>query len=111
MIDHLTYHLTPEGLSRVGGLMMLLGFEEVEPNDPFEHGYSVRWFERHVRPLVHFVADDSGECDSLALGHFCVVVSPDRFEEAADSRYCVRNSGSGRIWLEHDQVRVEVRSS
>jgi hypothetical protein len=111
MINHVTYHLGPRGLKGIGALMELLGFIEVEPDDPFEHGYDVRWFKNATTPLVHFVSDDSGEQDMLALGHFCVVVPRPVYDRAAQSKWCVRNSGSGRIWLQHDIVRIEVRSS
>jgi hypothetical protein len=66
MINHVTYHLGPRGLKGIGALMELLGFIEVEPDDPFEHGYDVRWF---------------------------------------------KNASSSDLWLQHDIVRIEVRSS
>jgi hypothetical protein len=111
MINHVTYHLSQEGIEGVDAVMALLGFIEVEPDDPFEHGYNVRWFKNATTPLIHFVADYSGQHDILALGHICVVVRPTTYELAAQSVWCVRNSGSGRIWLQHDAVRIEVRSS
>lgn len=114
MINHVTYQLTPEGLKSIGGLMSVLGFQEVEPDDPFEHGYDVRWFKRAAPPLIHFVSEAMSArrpWPNLGLGHFCVMVSPEVYKRCAGSAYCSRNSGSGRIWLEWDKVRVEVRSS
>jgi hypothetical protein len=117
MINHVTYHISRDALKSrmLTGYMRLLGFEEVEPNDPFEHGYDVRWFRSEIgaepdQPLIHFVADGASLDVKLGLGHFCVAgVGVERFEHCSASAYCVRNSGSGRIWLEYDRVRAEVR--
>lgn len=113
MINHVTYHLTPDGLATVDQVMKLLGFTEVEPDDPFEHGYSVRWFHplHRLPPWVHFVSDGTTPGDQLALGHFCVIVPRERFKKARKSDWLHRDSGSGRIWLLHDNVRIEVRPS
>lgn len=115
VIDHVTYHLSPAGLDAIGRPMKILGFREATPDDPFEHGYDVRWFHpiHRLKPWVHFVAtpEKPFHIDSLELGHFCVVVTPERYAKAATSEWCVRNSGSGRIWLKCDAVRIEVRPS
>ena len=126
MINHITYHLSQEAIGRpvLGRLMKLVGFEEVTPDDPFEHGYEVRWFKDREAlwlgldsPLIHFVASEDRTPPSsqrgLGLGHFCVVVPPERFEACRRSDYLARDSGSGRIWLEYDsgRLRIEVRSS
>lgn len=112
MINHITYHLSPMGLHDIGGLMNALRFQEIATDDPFEHGYNVRWFARTGSPNVHFVADGNGG-DKLVLGHFCVMVPEDHFRELRDPEnpWLVRDSGSGRIWLQCDNVRIEVRSS
>lgn len=114
MIDHVTYHMTNKGLvaDDLDEMMKILGFIEVEPDDPFEHGYQVRWFAPlyRTKPWIHFVADGRNG-DLLRLGHFCIITTKLRFKWAAESRWCVRDSGSGRIWLEHDAVRIEVRPS
>lgn len=129
MINHITYHLSKEaiGYSSLEEIMNLIGFEEFEPNDPFEHGYDVRWFRMPVQPdspvwimtqtVVHFVADDTPESamnayNGLGLGHFCVIgVGKKRFDRIRKSDYCPRDSGSGRCWLEYDngRLRIEVR--
>jgi hypothetical protein len=115
-VNHVTYQLSKDALEGVDALMLLLGFVEVEPDDPFEHGYNVRWFKHagqlHGEPLIHFVAeepDDDLNRVSLGLGHLCVKVDDVTMLQAAASRFCVRNSGSGRIWLQHESFRVEVR--
>jgi hypothetical protein len=121
VINHVTYHLSREalGYSCLEEIMVdLLGFREIEPDDPFEHGYQVRWFQLIEAlgdpglPVIHFVAHGDRDPYRLGLGHFCVVVAPDRFEACRKSDYCARDSGSGRIWLEYDncRLRIEVRS-
>lgn len=107
-MNHVTYHVTTAGLQQIGTFMRMLGYREAPPDDPFEHGYDVRWFSRPGSPLVHFVADGEPG-DVLALGHFCVVVAPAVYSLLIASRFLVRNSGSGRIWVQCDNVRVEVR--
>lgn len=122
-IDHVTYHV-PEGTladPRLSDFMCLLGLVEVEPRDPFEHDWNVRWWrsssgvfrlgavsETRVH-LVEGVAEGFGDCDALALGHFCVRVGAARFETLQKCSYLVRDSGSGRIWLGVSNLRVEVR--
>lgn len=116
-INHVTYQLSQDALEAVDALMYLLGFVEVDPDDPFEHGFNVRWFKHahsyHGEPVVHFVASDELYSPSrvhLGLGHLCVKVDEATMLKAASSVWCVRNSGSGRIWLQHESFRVEVRS-
>lgn len=130
MINHVTYQLSEEALgwSCLDEIMVeLLGFREIDPDDPFEHGWHVRWFQLIEAlgdtgfPVIHFVAAADDQVDTSAfrasrtavgLGHFCVVVSPDRFEACRRSDYLARDSGSGRLWLEYDnnRLRIEVRS-
>lgn len=111
MINHITCHILDEEFDDVRELMTELGFHEIPADDPFEHGYNVRWYSDGLgSPNVHFVAD-GGSGDWLQLGHFCVVLgSQAHFERLKRSRFLVRDSGSGRIWLQvADNVRVEVR--
>lgn len=116
MINHITYHVSINALQDIHEPMKLLGFQEVPPDDDYDlqPGYVVRWFRRAGSPLVHYVAyegyGDQQQGDQLDLGHFCVVVPPDVFERARKSKWCTRDSGSGRIWLCPDNVRIEVRS-
>jgi hypothetical protein len=88
MLNHVTYHLSRDelGFTCLEEIMVdLLGFEEVKPDDPFEHGYEVRWFrpvQSHRErsralqynvsspPLIHFVADGAAQDLGLGLGHF-----------------------------------------
>jgi hypothetical protein len=123
MLNHVTYQLSWEALAYTGlaEIMELIGFEEVEPTDPFEHGYEVRWFQperpslrsgRHAATVIHFVADGVAQDLALGLGHFCVAgLGVDRYTACCASDYCVRESGSGRAWLEYDggRLRIEVR--
>ena len=118
MIDHVTYHVSEDVLTSgdLGDFMGHLGFTEVIPDDPFEHGYQVRWFRTMTyvvpgtqHPLIHFVADDSGERDTLALGHFCVSIPKGLYGIATASKFCERNSGSGRAWLGFGGLRAEIR--
>lgn len=124
-IDHITYHVEPGTLANPDliGFMKLLGFEEIEPNDPFEHGWNVRWFrtdhdtdaDRKRTPAIHLVEGEvpSGitPFDRLVLGHICVkghgiVAITTR---ARAKGWLERDSGSGRIWLAFANLRVEVR--
>jgi hypothetical protein len=117
VLQHVTYHLSQEALGYIclGEIMELVGFEEVEPNDHFEHGYQVRWFcdtQTSALPFIHFVAGGPNEHAALGLGHFCVAgLGADRYAACCASDYCVRESGSGRAWLEYDggRLRIEVR--
>jgi hypothetical protein len=119
VLQHVTYHLSQEalGYTCLGEIMELVGFEEVEPNDHFEHGYQVRWFrptraDEPYATLIHFVAGGPNEHAALGLGHFCVArLGVDRYTACCASDYCVRESGSGRAWLEYDggRLRIEVR--
>jgi hypothetical protein len=123
-VNHITYQLSPEalGYSCLDELMELIGFEEIEPGESVPEGWSIRWFADKERgdhnciaPVLHFVACRirwTYRYDSVALGlgHFCVRVGT-RYEECRRSDYCVRDSGSGRVWLEYDnkRLRIEVR--
>jgi hypothetical protein len=120
MIDHVTIHVQPGALdSHVWrSFFRLLGMEEVAPNDPYEHGYRVRWWaefedgdEPPRKPFVHLVETDDGERDFPALGHFCVSgIKPSSIRlRAMRLGVLERDSGSGRIWLSFAGVRVEVR--
>jgi hypothetical protein len=125
MLHHVTYHVKPGALtgSDIKVFMSTLGFRETDPSvDGLEDGWNVRWFERGwPRPStkIHFVegAFEVGEgrerhtehFDRLALGHFCVRVGRARYGILRGSQWCVRDSGSGRIWLAFSNLRVEVR--
>lgn len=118
MIDHLTIHVPPGTLERddLAQFFDQLNMDEVPPNDVFEHGWKVRWFRDclHRGPAVHlvegFLEESEGlSQDRLGLGHFCVRVGQARVRRLASSHWCVRASGSGRIWLQCANIRVEVR--
>jgi hypothetical protein len=120
MIDHVTIHVHEGTLDRedLTDFMVLIGLSEIPPNDPFEHGWKVRWFRQLIgsgysppsAPAVHLVETDDGEEDLPNLGHFCVIVPAKRKEWLAKTEFCERDSGSGRIWLRFENIRVEVRS-
>jgi hypothetical protein len=136
-VNHVTFQLKPAAINTnkapggkrviegdlLADVMTLIGFEEIEPDDPFEHGYIVRWFRpRHrlgitVCPVIHFVAVEGKDARKwpwskvhLGLGHFCVVgLGEDAYRAAIASDYLLRDSGSGRAWLLYDSVRIEIR--
>lgn len=122
MIDHITFHVKPDVLPLTTLLEFWedLGFTEVRPDDPFEHGYEVRWFMPNpkyhglAKPMVHCVSLGLGaqmhRVGFAALGHICVVLPGLLFDEVRQGPFCTRDSGSGRIWAEHGTaIRVECR--
>lgn len=135
MIDHVTYHvpeptLEKDPVDHCLAFFEALGFEEIMPEDPFEHGWLVRWFVTYERnffrspmthrigPAIHLVEASFEEDqywprshDHLVLGHFCVVRPHREYRLLSQTPWCVRNSGSGRIWMQFANLRVEVRSS
>lgn len=125
MIDHLTYHVPPGTLNHPELLLFMktLGLIEIPADDPFEHGWEVRWF-RHFRNeppyqvRLHLVQGEhdfpdmsKADRDELILGHFCI--SGMEVEQirakAREMEWLDRDSGSGRIWLRFANLRVEVR--
>lgn len=116
MIDHVTIHVEPGTLKRadLADFFRIIGMAEVDADDPYEHGWDVRWFApwdkagATTKPYIHLVETDEGEHDIYALGHFCVVMDPDIIRTRAPERI-TRDSGSGRIWLGFANIRVEVR--
>lgn len=116
MLDHVTVHI-PEGSldgDDLPAFMALIGFREIPARDTlYEHDLKVRWFvpvHVGVEPVkLHFVETDNGEHDILAYGHFCVKMPKDRIRALSSHRLCTRDSGSGRIWMEYANIRVEVR--
>lgn len=128
MIDHVTYHVPHGALDdpELAEFLGILGLEEVEPKDKFEHGYKVRWFlplENDLggfgHPAIHLVDGDppptgtSPMHDQLALGHLCVIVPKRNYEWmkaiALNRQWLERDSGSGRVWLAFANLRVEAR--
>jgi hypothetical protein len=132
MINHVTIHVPAGTLDDpdLARFMMALGFHEVQPDDPFEHGWKVRWWRQAQRQgllgpfpdpkwttTLHLVEGEWAESeevtrrqDQYALGHFCVAGwGQISYQALAGSRWCVRDSGSGRVWLQFANIRVEVR--
>jgi hypothetical protein len=121
MIDHVTYHVAPGTLDDPDLPLFLeaIGLKEVEPDDPFEHGWKVRWFRSwgvRNRTTIHLVEgtfNPSGtlfqDQDDLVLGHFCVKVGATTYAALRATRWLDRDSGSGRIWMKFNNLRVEVR--
>lgn len=122
-LDHITYHIEGGKLGDItadddelGDFMKLIRFREIAVDDHFEHDWKVRWFlpvfsQPSWTPAIHFVETDEGEQDILSLGHFCVAVSEACMDQARASKWLTRDSGSGRVWLEYANLRVEVRPS
>jgi hypothetical protein len=120
-LNHVTYHVPPNTLygGEAEAFFTLLGFKEISADDTFEHGWAVRWFKDAFSeaPPIHLVEgiwSGAGEGfvsdqDLLALGHFCVLRPQRAYNMLKASRFCVRDSGSGRIWLQFANLRVEVR--
>jgi hypothetical protein len=115
--DHYTIHVGVGilGSTQLEKFFSLLQFDEIPPNDPYEHDWKVRWFRpRFGGPNVHVIETDDGEKDMIALGHFCLKFDTqervDSMEQVARQRdWLERASGSGRIWLSFGNIRVEVR--
>jgi hypothetical protein len=122
--NHGTYHVPLGTLreSRLEAFFTLLGFYEINPDDPHEHNWNVRWFKDAYSdgPLIHLV-EGAAEIPQLdgttihtdrdypGLGHFCVARPRKAYDLLARSPHCVRDSGSGRIWLQYANLRVEIR--
>jgi hypothetical protein len=118
MIHHITYQLREDeiGSPELAEFMSLLDLIEIEPQESVPEGWRVRWFADRGYPAIHFVSVPFLSSRWLApagwgLGHFCVDLPAEGIERARASGWCVRDSGSGRIWLQWGPVRVEVRSS
>lgn len=122
MIDHITYHVPPGTLAEpeLDVLMNILGFEEFPAAESVPDDWKVRWWKRSGQSLqnfrepdLHLVEGKTPDCaynhDLLCLGHFCVVVRPSEFSYLKGTRWCFRDSGSGRIWVGFANIRVEVR--
>lgn len=132
MVDHVTVHV-PAGTLDGDGIerfMHMIDFNEVDANDPlYTHEHVVRWFKAwenpahpRVQPLIHFVEGTpppelkkNGVYDQLVLGHICVAMPVRRMmlvsRLAREAGWLARDSGSGRIWLQFANIRVEVRPS
>lgn len=134
VIDHITYHVPPGTLGdpdvnpELQQFMNSLGLYEIPANDKFEHGWRVRWWKAssppnffivRTAPALHLVEGETknpndplgldGRGDQLVLGHLCISGNLARFEALKTSKWLTRNSGSGRIWLQFANLRVEVR--
>lgn len=106
MVNHVTYEVPRYAVVEAPGIALFLGklgFNEVVVKEEAE--WPVRWFTSGAFNL-HLVGRDH---QSIGLGHFCVEVRPETFEELRRSPECSRDSGSGRIWLRAYGLRVEVR--
>jgi hypothetical protein len=106
MVNHVTYEVPRRAVVEVPGIALFLGklgFNEVVVREEAE--WPVRWFTSGSFNL-HLVGR---EYQPVGLGHFCVEVRPETYAELRLSPECVRDSGSGRIWLQAYCLRVEVR--
>jgi hypothetical protein len=123
MIDHITFHVHQSiidgGDHGPGDLLAHfwadLGFTEITPDDPFEHGFDVRWFNAvpglHgvVKPVIHCVASSQPPRAGTDLGHIAILLPPIVYDAVREGRFCQRDSGSGRAWVGLDTIRVEIR--
>lgn len=124
-MDHVTYHVPPGTLDDpdLETFIIGLGFEPIPAKESVPEGWKVAWYERRryallgsavLRPNLHLVETPEhawalAEGDQLALGHMCVCVDDRHYRALQSSKWCVRNSGSGRIWMEFANLRFEVR--
>lgn len=126
ILNHVTIHVPPGTLANpdLTEFFELLGFAEVPADDIHEHGWNVRWFRAEVflwgnlyGPVIHLVEGENPEAvdyqweaqfDVLNLGHICVS-SCAGYKTLEASKYLIRSSGSGRIWVQFENIRVEVR--
>lgn len=115
-LDHITYHVGESALSKGGSLELFLsglGFQEVHVDEAVERDWTVRWWE-FPEPdndkCLHLVAVPGKLVGSLGYGHLCIGASErvyEHFEKSGD--WVERDSGSGRLWLNCEGVRVELR--
>ncbi len=116
-LDHITYQVPFDALRReeiADFFVTTLIMEEVDPDGAIEKDWNVRWFEDADGFTVHLVEAENNRVEpqqvDLALGHFCAVIPREFYQNAVDSKYCERNSGSGRAWLKGPAgIRVEIR--
>lgn len=127
MIDHITIHI-PAGTFADPDLetfISSLGFESIRAAESVPDGWQVRWYMRRrvallgidvLKPDLHLVETpvEEGEArgwkqDHYGMGHICVNVGRANYNALRASKWCVRDSGSGRIWLEFANLRFEVR--
>jgi hypothetical protein len=126
-LNHVTYHVPAGTLEHpyLTDLMNMLGLHEIDPKDPFEHGWEVRWWtddkwDPSRGMNVHLVEGHNQDKpvlssdldqDLLDLGHFCVKLNDqERYDKLrGSSRFLQRDSGSGRIWVGFSNLRIEVR--
>jgi hypothetical protein len=121
MIDHVTYQVEPGTLDNPDLIkfMNALGLQQTRATEDVPEGWSVKWFQSIYRSLlgtfeervkIHLVEKGDGPWDELVLGHFAISsVGSARYAALRATPWCVRDSGSGRIWLEFVNLRVEVR--
>lgn len=126
MMDHVTYHVPPGTLEdpELEKFMGMLGFQPVKAEESVPAGWKVRWFNYQIHTLLgvrmgettlHLVEATvdrftrKKEQDQLVLGHFCVRVGQRAYNAIRLTKYLERDSGSGRIWVEFHNLRVEVR--
>lgn len=117
-LDHITLCVADVDDERLDQLMDLLGFEEFTASEAYQEAfmkglYVARWF----RPTeisgpstdLHFVVGAHPE--DRGLEHVCFMgLGEDRYDHCRQSDLCVRDSGSGRVWLAGPgNIRVEVQ--
>lgn len=113
MIDHITYQMPMEELldQAIGAFFDCVGMYEIEASEVVPLRWRVRWFASGEScPNIHLVSAPNTPLTGIGLGHFCVRVGIVLYERARRSRWCIHDSGSGRIWLcGPGGLRAEVR--
>lgn len=118
MIDHVTYQVHTRHLrdDRMGQFWAVLGFQEFQAPEAYQAQfmkgrYEARWFTDGSECDVHLVAVEQLVPEEWGLAHLCVKVDDDQYAVCKHSSFCVRDSGSGRVWLTGPGgIRVEVQS-
>lgn len=120
MIDHVAYVVATRHLysPRMDEFWAVLGFDEFQADEQYQAQfmkgrYEARWYTDSGECDVHLVAPKSGQWlpEEWGLAHLCVKTDADQYAICKHSSFCVRDSGSGRVWLTGPGgIRVEVQS-
>ena len=112
MIDHVAYTVVDPEDPDLAAMMTLLGFQQFQASESYEATfmrgqYRATWWCNGGSTDVHLVAGEAPA--DRGLEHLCVMgVGEDTFESLKDHPACVRESGTGRLWLEAMGLRIEV---
>lgn len=114
-MDHVTYCVPDVNDPVVDQLAELLSLEEFQASEAYEAAfmkgrYVARWFSTPMGICDLHLVEGEAPADR-GLEHLCFRnVGHEVYERCAHSPLCVRNSGSGRVWLRGPgSLRVEVQ--